>query len=87
MKLHTHPVGSLSVVIMDQHRGIHHHRAATPAGLLKWMAEQDPDFDSNSLFCLTRDEWDQVWAELDVHGTVHVETEFDCDLVITRHLR
>lgn len=87
MKIHTHPVGSLSVVVMDQHRGIHQHRADTPAELWEWMRSADPEAPEGTAFCVDEREWRQIVMELDTFASVHVETELDTDLVITRHLR
>lgn len=87
MKLHTHAVGRVSVVVLDQHKEVHHHAAATPGELWAWLRERDVDADPGEAFCLSGDEWARAVQALDVHGAVHVETEFDCDLVVTRHLR
>lgn len=87
MKLHTHAVGKVSVVVLDQHRAVHHHAADTPGELWAWLKEQDIDAEPGEAFCLDADDWAQVVMRLDRHGSVHVETEFDCDLVVTRHLR
>lgn len=87
MILHTHPVGKVSVVVLDQHKSVHQHAAATPAELWEWLKEQDDEARPGEAFCLNETEWAKVEAALDLHGSVHVETEFDCDLVVTRHFR
>lgn len=87
MKLHTHAVGRVSVVVLDQYRHVHHHAADTTDELWEWLQEQDTEAAPGTAFCLDAVDWSQVAAKLDLHGAVHVETEFDCDLVVTRHLR
>lgn len=87
MKLHTAAVGDVSAVVLDQHRGMHRFVAATTDELWDRMKAADPDADAHSVFSVTETEWTEVVSTLFRHGAVHVETEFDCDLVITRHLR
>lgn len=87
MILHTVPAGRVSVVVLDQHRAIHAHDAATCEELWEWLLKQDPDAEPGEAFCLNSAEWAQVVRALDLHGWVRVETEFDCDLVVTRHHR
>lgn len=87
MKLHTHAVGKVSVVVLDQHQSVHHYAADTPSELWAWLQGQDVEAYPGTAFCLDSNDWAQVVASLDLHGTVHVETEFDCDLVVTRHFR
>lgn len=81
MKLHTHAVGRVSVVVLDQHKHMRHHVAATPSELWTWLRDQDTGF------LITQDDWDLIAEKLDLHGYVHVETELDCDLVFARHFR
>jgi hypothetical protein len=87
MKLHTHAVGKISVVVLDKHRAVHHAAASTTDELWAWLQEQDADAAPGTAFCLDATQWARVAAALDLHGTVHVETEFDCDLVVSRHFR
>ncbi|MFC4328261.1 hypothetical protein ACFPC0_10535 [Streptomyces andamanensis] len=87
MKLHTAAIGKLSAVVLDQHRGVHRFVASSPDDLWKLLRKADRDERGDGAFCLGREEWNSVVAALNVHGAVHVETEFDCDFVITRHLR
>ncbi|MBD3004526.1 hypothetical protein [Streptomyces sp. 5-10] len=87
MKLHTHAVGRVSVVIMDQDKGILSHVAATPDELWSWMRLADSNSEGDDAFFLSESEWREVVQALDRHGAVHVETEYDCDLVVIRHLR
>lgn len=85
MKLHIFPAGSVSVVIMDQHRGVYAHSAPTPEDLWAWMRATDPDAGLATAFSMTSLDWIAVTHNLSTHHTVYVETEFDCDLVVTRH--
>lgn len=87
MKLHTYAMGKVSAVVLDQHKHIHHHATDTTDELWHWLKEQDEHADEETAFFLGREQWEQIVAKLHRRGTVHVETEFDCDLVITRHLR
>lgn len=73
MKLHTHPVGTLSIVVLDQHRGMHMHRAYTTDAPWNWLKEQDDEADPGTAFYLDENEWAQVAEALDLHGAVHVE--------------
>lgn len=87
MKYRMYAAGKVSAVVMDQHLGVWHHAADTTDELWDWLQKQDKEARPGEAFCMSTANWNEVTGLLSRRGWVHVETGFDCDLVITRHHR
>lgn len=79
MKLHTPRAGAYTLTVLDQHNSIHTHTAQTMDALYAWMQFQPEDALS---LCMSPKEWRTVAGAVACHGSVRVETEYDCDLII-----
>lgn len=69
-----------TVAVLDMHRGLHETTQNTLEQVGQWLTHQDPA----TGMLITEQEWQRVKELVQLHGGVHIATNYDADILIIK---
>lgn len=72
--------GTYTVVVLDMHKGLHESTQDTLEQVYRWLNDQDPE----AGMMITHEEWDRAKILVELHGAVHIVTDYDADILLVK---